>query len=99
MSLQNSDLFEVSYANRDDTSVGEDIDNFLSAPPPLSVQSSIKDWFRQQLPQLYINVGSMGFFKTQNLLMPGQQVIDIDEGASVKMPLPWVMVGNIIQKS
>ena len=55
-------------------------------------------WFDSTLPSVpsvNIHMGSLYFFLTTNLLMPGKKVISIDANAGLRIPHDFYIVGTI----
>jgi hypothetical protein len=52
------------------------------------------------LPSFTISMGSMDFFLTTNLLLPGEKVIDVDksDAAGLRIPHDYMLVGNVVHK-
>lgn len=60
-----------------------------------------KGWFVSNLPTLPtpdLKMGSLDFFLTTNLLMPGQKVISIDSTVGLRVPHDFYIVGNVVTK-
>ncbi|KAF7790744.1 hypothetical protein EIP86_001701 [Pleurotus ostreatoroseus] len=56
-------------------------------------------WFDSTLPSMpsvNIHMGSLYFFLTTNLLMPGKKVISIDANAGLRIPHDFYIVGTIV---
>ncbi|KAF7790743.1 hypothetical protein EIP86_001700 [Pleurotus ostreatoroseus] len=56
-------------------------------------------WFDSSLPSVpsvNIHMGSLYFFLTTNLLMPGKKVISIDANAGLRIPHDFYIVGTIV---
>lgn len=55
-------------------------------------------WFDSSLPampSLSLDMGSLNFFLTTNLLMPDQKVIAIDSEAGLRIPHDYYIVGQV----
>ena len=48
-------------------------------------------------PKVSISAFGIGFLRTTNLLMPGQRVIDINEGIGLRAPKDLVLVGDVVK--
>ena len=48
-------------------------------------------------PQVSLSSIGLGFLRTTNLLMPGKEVIDFNEGIGLKVPKDFVLVGDILK--
>lgn len=89
--------FKLEWADRGGESFSEEVDNILSSKPPSETFEAIKEWLAGWMPKIDVKCKGIDFFKTTNLLLPGRKFIDIDEEASVKIPLALVMVGKVIE--
>lgn len=66
---------------------------FGNAEGPQWFESSLPD-----MPSLALDMGSLNFFLTTNLLMPDQKVIAIDADAGLRIPHDYYIVGNVAKR-
>lgn len=64
----------------------------------ITIFGTAQDWFLQNLPALPsvdLQMGSLYFFLTTNLLMPGKNVFNVDSSVGLRIPQDFIIVGNV----
>lgn len=87
-----SDIWNVTFSKTPNT---ENILEFLDIDPPKHATAVINQWLKDLKPPVNISSMGLGFFRTTNLLLPGSEVIDIDESVGVRVPKDLLLVGTL----